>query len=62
MTPDQRRNVRAARKLAQQRVFRILNGAPVKREQNPTDTAPTGRKHKMGDSRLSRVRQVRRAA
>ena len=55
MTPDQRRNIRAARKLAQQRVFRILNGAPVKHEQNPTDTAPTGRKQKVEDSRLSQA-------
>jgi hypothetical protein len=42
MRLDQQRNVLAARKLAQQRVFRILNdGAPAKGGQVHTNTAPT---------------------
>jgi hypothetical protein len=60
---DQQRNVLAARKLAQQRVFRILNnGAPAKGGQVQTNTASTAQKRIREDARLSHLRQVRRAA
>jgi hypothetical protein len=63
MRLDQQRNVLAARKLAQQRVFRILNnGAPGKGGQVQTNTAPTAQKRIREDARLSQLRQVRRAA
>ena len=63
MRLDQQRNVLAARKLAQQRVFRMLNnGAPAKGGQVHTNTAPTAQKRIREDSRLSHLRQVHRVA
>ena len=63
MRLDQQRNVLAARKLAQQRVFRILNNcAPAKGGQVHTNTAPTAQKRIREDLRLSQLRQVRRVA
>jgi hypothetical protein len=63
MRLDQQRNVLAARRLAQQRVFRILNnGAPAKGGQVHTNTAPTAQKRIREDARLCHLRQVRRVA
>jgi hypothetical protein len=63
MRLDQQRNVLAARKLAQQRVFRMLNnGAPAKGGQLHINTAPTAQKRIREDARLSHLRQVRRVA
>ena len=63
MRLDQQRNVLAARRLAQQRVFRILNnGAPAKGGQVHTITAPTAQKRIREDARLAHHRQVRRVA
>ena len=63
MRLDQQRNVLAARKLAQQRVFRILNdGAPAKGGEVHTNTAPTAQKRIREDARLSHLRQVHRVA
>ena len=63
MRLDQQRNVLAARKLAQQRVFRMLNnGAPAKGGQVHTNTAPTAQKRIREDARLSHLRQVHRVA
>jgi hypothetical protein len=64
MRLDQQRNVLAARKLAQQRVFRMLNnGAPAKGEASSHQyTAPTAQKRIREDARLSHLRQVRRVA
>jgi len=63
MRLEQQRNVLAARKLAQQRVFRMLNnGASATGGEVHTNTAPTAQKRIREDARLSHLRQVRRVA